>query len=134
MPGTAGLSVNHPGTALPQGWQWVPLLRLAKQESGHTPSRSHPEYWDGGVPWIGIRDAGAHHGRAISQSIQTVSNAGLANSSARLLPTGTGLPHAHGFGGLCHDPSATNGDKSGLCDLDLHRGAPARVPNVLLDG
>ena len=87
--GTAALAVNDPGTPLPEGWAWVPLLRISKQETGHTPSRSHPEYWDGGVPWIGIRDAGAHHGRFIEQSMQTISEAGLANSSARMLPAGT---------------------------------------------
>ena len=89
MPGVAGLSVNNPGTPLPDGWRWVPLLRIARQETGHTPSRSQSSYWDGGVPWIGIRDAGAHHGRYITETMQTISKAGLANSSARLLPAGT---------------------------------------------
>lgn len=89
VPGVAGLSVNAPGVAVPNGWQWVSLLRVAKQETGHTPSRSHPEYWDGGIPWVGIRDAGAHHGRGIMETMQTISEEGLANSSARLLPKGT---------------------------------------------
>lgn len=88
-PGLAALSVNDPGTPIPPGWKWVRLRRIARQETGHTPSRSHPEYWDGGVAWIGIRDAGAHHGRTINETIQTISDAGLANSSARLLPAGT---------------------------------------------
>lgn len=87
--GVAGLAVNDPGTVLPRGWTWVPLLRVAKQETGHTPSRSRADYWDGGVPWIGIRDAGEHHGRTIGSTMQTISEAGLANSSARLLPAGT---------------------------------------------
>ena len=89
IPGTAALAVNDPATPLPDGWAWVPLLRIAKQETGHTPSRSRSEYWDEGVPWIGIRDAGAHHGREIDQTMQTISAAGLDNSSARLLPAGT---------------------------------------------
>jgi len=89
IPGTAALSVNDPGTTLPGGWEWVPLLRVAKQETGHTPSRSHPNYWDGRIPWIGIRDAGAHHGHVIQKTVQTISAEGLANSSARLLPEGT---------------------------------------------
>jgi type I restriction enzyme S subunit len=89
IPGVAGLSVNDPGIDLPDGWAWVPLLHIAKQETGHTPSRSKPDYWDGGVPWIGIRDAGAHHGRFIEDTAQTISEAGLANSSARMLPAGT---------------------------------------------
>lgn len=89
IPGRGGLSVNNPGSALPPNWQWVPLLRVAKQETGHTPSRSQSSYWNGGVPWVGIRDAGAHHGRPIDETAQTISDEGLRNSSARLLPAGT---------------------------------------------
>ena len=87
--GRGGISVNNPGTALPAGWDWVPLLRVARQETGHTPSRSHPEWWRGDVPWIGIPDANRHHGGVINDTLQTISDAGLANSSARLLPAGT---------------------------------------------
>jgi type I restriction enzyme S subunit len=87
--GIAGLSVNDPGTAPPSGWSRVNLRRIARQETGHTPSRSRPDYWDGGIPWIGIRDAGSHHGKIINDTLQTISKAGLANSSARLLPAGT---------------------------------------------
>lgn len=87
--GTAGISLNDPGSPLPRGWAWVPLLRIAKQETGHTPSRGRSDYWDGEVPWIGIRDAGQHHGRQIQDTMQTITEAGLANSSARLLPAGT---------------------------------------------
>jgi type I restriction enzyme S subunit len=89
VPGIAGLAINDPGGSLPRGWKWVSLLRVARQETGHTPSRSQPSYWDGGIPWIGIRDAGAHHGQHIMKTAQTISEAGLANSSARLLPAGT---------------------------------------------
>lgn len=89
VPGQAALSVNDPGTAAPRGWAWTPLLRIARQETGHTPSRSVASYWGGEVPWIGIRDAGAHHGRAIRDTLQTITEDGLANSSARLLPAGT---------------------------------------------
>ena len=89
-PGTAALSVNDPGTPPPPGWAWTPLLRVARQETGHTPSRGVASYWDGGdVPWIGIRDAGAHHGTTIYDTMQKCTPLGLENSSARLLPTGT---------------------------------------------
>ena len=89
-PGTAALSVNDPGTPPPPGWAWTPLLRVARQETGHTPSRGFGSYWDGGdVPWIGIRDAGAHHGTTIYDTMQKCTPLGLENSSARLLPTGT---------------------------------------------
>lgn len=89
IPGRGGISVNSPGTALAAGWAWVPLLRVARQETGHTPSRSHPEWWNGDVPWVGIPDANRHHGGVIDNTLQTINAAGLANSAARLLPAGT---------------------------------------------
>lgn len=89
-PGTAALSVNDPGSPAPPGWAWTPLLRVARQETGHTPSRRVAAFWDeGDVPWIGIRDAGANHGTTIFDTIQKCTQLGLENSSARLLPAGT---------------------------------------------
>ena len=88
-PGLAAISVGHPQTAAPPRWSWTPLSRVARMESGHTPSRNHPEYWGGGIPWVGIRDAREHHGQVILSTGQTVSDLGLANSSARLLPAKT---------------------------------------------
>lgn len=87
--GIGGIAVNAPPIALPDGWAWVSLRRIARQETGHTPSRLHPEWWDGDVPWIGIKDANIHHGRVINDTIQTTNEEGLANSSARLLPKDT---------------------------------------------
>lgn len=87
--GRAGLSVGHPGTQPPPKWSWVPLGRIAKMESGHTPSREHASYWNGDVAWIGIADAREHHGCEIHQTFQTVTDEGIANSAARLLPART---------------------------------------------
>ncbi|MFT8480439.1 restriction endonuclease subunit S [Gluconobacter oxydans] len=111
--GAAALSVNKPDIKLPDGWGWVPLLRLARQETGHTPSRSKPEYWDGDISWIGIRDAGTHHGRRIDHTLQTITNAGLANSSARLLPAGTvclSRTASVGYVTIMNKPMATSQD------------------------
>jgi hypothetical protein len=57
--------------------------------TGHTPSRSRSDYWGGEIPWIGIRDANAHHGRAIRETAQTITPAGIANSAAVIHPAGT---------------------------------------------
>jgi type I restriction enzyme S subunit len=89
IPGVAGLSVNHPNTEPPPGWCWTPITRIARQETGHTPSRSHPDWWVGEIPWIGIKDASLHHGGYIRDTIQHTNEQGLANSAARLLPTNT---------------------------------------------
>ncbi|WP_245459903.1 restriction endonuclease subunit S [Rhizobium leguminosarum] len=87
--GKAALAINKPAEVAPSGWEWVPLSLVAQQETGHTPSRSHPEWWGGEIPWIGIRDARLHHGGKIYDTLQTTNPLGLTNSSARLLPEGT---------------------------------------------
>ncbi|WP_226498513.1 restriction endonuclease subunit S [Ferribacterium limneticum] len=73
----------------PSGWWWTPLSTVARLESGHTPSRKHPEYWGGDIPWVGIRDATANHGQTIHDTQQRTNPLGIANSSARVLPTNT---------------------------------------------
>lgn len=88
--GRIALSVGRPDRMPePPGFRWTALAAVARLESGHTPSRSKPEYWDGDVPWIGIRDATGNHGKTIGSTAQTITRAGLENSSARLLPAGT---------------------------------------------
>lgn len=87
--GRLGIAVGDPGTALPKGWRWTKLLDVAVLESGHTPSRREPDYWDGNIPWLGIVDARGNHGRVIYDTAQHVTPAGLKNSSARLLPKRT---------------------------------------------
>lgn len=87
--GQYALSVGDASMPAPPGWRWTPLLDVARLESGHTPSRRHPEWWDGNVPWIGIKDARLHHGEVITQTLQSTNEDGLANSAARLLPAGT---------------------------------------------
>ncbi|MBP7799651.1 MAG: restriction endonuclease subunit S [Thermoanaerobaculaceae bacterium] len=89
IPGAFALSVGMPDLPAPDGWRWVKLTDVARLESGHTPSRKHPEYWDGDIQWLGIQDARQHHGREILETRQTISELGIANSSARILPAGT---------------------------------------------
>ncbi len=90
IPGDVALTVGTSNDLVaPQGWQWVRLTDVARLESGHTPSRRHPEYWDGEISWLGLRDAKANHGGVINESTQHITQLGLDNSSARLLPPGT---------------------------------------------
>lgn len=73
----------------PHGWKWHLLTDVARLESGHTPSRRHPEWWGGDTPWIALPDIRALDGTTAFETTETVNAAGLANSSARLLPAGT---------------------------------------------
>lgn len=83
------LAVGMPSTPAPHGWKWVALTSVARMESGHTPSRRHPEYWGGDIPWISIVDAKRHHGGLITDTIENTNAAGIENSSARVLPQKT---------------------------------------------
>jgi len=76
-------------SAIPTDWDLVTLTSVAKLESGHTPDRKRPEYWNGQIPWISLQDADALGKLGICDSAETIGPDGLANSSARMLPAGT---------------------------------------------
>lgn len=87
--GPFSLAVLDPDLPARRGWRWSQLTDLARLESGHTPSRKHPEYWGGDIPWIGIKDARDHHGGAVYATLENTNPLGIANSSARVLPART---------------------------------------------
>jgi type I restriction enzyme S subunit len=87
--GIAALSVGPTECEIPAGWSCVPLIQIARLESGHTPSRSRPDWWGGDVSWVGVVDARLHNGKTIFETLQHTNEEGLANSAARMLPTGT---------------------------------------------
>lgn len=78
---------------VPEHWVVTPIRHVARLESGHTPSRSRPEWWeDCMIPWFTLADIWQvrEQGRSvITETKEKVSELGLANSSARLLPQGT---------------------------------------------
>lgn len=87
--GSVALAVGKPTAEAPKGFRWVALTDLARLETGHTPSRKVPAYWNGSIPWIGIRDATGNHGRTITATREYITEEGEAHSSARLLPAKT---------------------------------------------
>src|SRR5262245_63931459 len=59
-------------------------------ESGSTPSTANDDYWDGGIPWLTPKEVTGLTDRLfVSKTTRTISELGLANSAARLLPAGT---------------------------------------------
>lgn len=70
-------------------WTWHRLTDLARLESGHTPSRSRPDWWGGDIPWIALPDIRAVDGQVITRTIETTNAEGIAHSAARILPTDT---------------------------------------------
>jgi type I restriction enzyme, S subunit len=78
---------------VPAHWRVMPIRLAARLESGHTPSRSRPDWWiDCSIPWFSLADVWQirEGGRdVVYETKELVSELGLANSSARLLPKGT---------------------------------------------
>lgn len=65
------------------------LTDVARLATGHTPDRKIAEYWGGRIPWITLGDIRAIHGRTIHSTRECVTQKGINNSSAVVLPSGT---------------------------------------------
>lgn len=78
-----------PTVDAPDGWRWTPLQEVARLESGHTPSRRHPEYWGGDIPWLSLKDIQGLHAAYVHETQDMPTSLGIENSSARVLPKGT---------------------------------------------
>lgn len=70
-------------------WELCLLDTLAKRGSGHTPDKKHPEYWGGGIKWVSLKDSDRLDRVYISETVETISRAGINNSSAVEHPPGT---------------------------------------------
>lgn len=79
----------------PAHWSEVKLTLAARLGSGHTPSRSRPEWWeDCDIPWVTTGEVSQMRDDRIETLYETresVSRLGIANSSARVHPAGTVL-------------------------------------------
>lgn len=74
---------------IPQDWKLVRLTSVAKLESGHTPNRDTPEYWGGTIPWLSLGDTDALDQLTTESTLEQVTEKGIKNSSARVLPVDT---------------------------------------------
>lgn len=108
---------------IPHGWQSQPLSSVANIIGGGTPSTTDPAYWNGAIPWATPTDITALTGRYIAQTEKTITDAGLSNSGARLLPPQSLLMTSRATIGKCAIntvPMATNqGFASLVCNNKL---------------
>jgi type I restriction enzyme S subunit len=68
------------------GWQRKTIGDVCEVVNGGTPKTGVAEYWDGSHQWITPAEMGKRTSPYIGQTERTISDAGLRNSSARLLP------------------------------------------------
>jgi type I restriction enzyme S subunit len=80
---------------IPESWRVASLSEVAKISSGGTPDRSKPEYWGGTIPWV---RTGEIRYNTIVSTEERITQEGLENSAARILPAGTLLMAMYGQG------------------------------------
>lgn len=107
------LSVGNAPRSAPHGWRWKRLTSIAKLESGHTPSRYHPEWWGGDIPWLALPDIRELDGRVAMETSEFTNEQGIEHSSARVLPADTvclSRTASVGFVTIMGRPMATSQD------------------------
>ena len=72
-----------------KGWNTDPLTDVCSRiYGGGTPSKSHPEYFEGSIPWVSPKDMKSD---VITDSIDHITEEAIANSTTNLVPEGSVL-------------------------------------------
>ncbi|MFC4356558.1 restriction endonuclease subunit S [Halobium salinum] len=112
---------------IPQGWDTTKVRFVAQLESGHTPSKSEDIYWENlTIPWVTTSDIHKFRNSDriyLNQTEYKISELGLENSGAQLLPKGTvflSRTASVGFSGIMNKQMATSQDFANwVCSDDL---------------
>ena len=94
---------------VPEGWVWTTLGEVGSWQSGGTPSRSNKTYYGGNIPWL---KTGELNDGLISYIPESITEEAVANSSAKINPTGSVLIAMYGATigklGILTFPATTN--------------------------
>ena len=72
---------------IPSGWKVGQFMSFFELLSGGTPRTSESRFWNGQIPWASIADLKSN-GTWLNQTQKFITEQGLDNSSAKLLPKG----------------------------------------------
>lgn len=92
-------------------WPRVALGEIVQVVGGGTPSTRNPEHFDGDIPWLRPKDLSGTHDRYVKRGERNLSQIGLDNSSAKLVPANSVLLSTRapiGYVALSANPIATN--------------------------
>lgn len=77
---------------IPEGWRVATIGDLGDVVGGGTPSKKREDYFtQNGIPWITPKDLSNSKNRYVERGSVDITEEGLKNSSAKLLPKGTVL-------------------------------------------
>ena len=105
---------------IPESWEWVRLGELGEWCSGATPSRQHPEYFGGEIPWLKTGDLNDGYIKEVPESI---TDEGFQHYSTKINPIGSVLIAMYGATigrlGILQIPATTN---QACCACELFSG------------
>ena len=81
---------------VPEGWEVGVLDDVIELLSGGTPKTALSEYWNGIIPWYTAKDAPSPTDVFVVDTERKITQAGIDNSSTRMLPAGTTVITARG--------------------------------------
>ena len=81
---------------VPEGWEVKALSSVCTLVGGGTPKRSESAYWGGDVPWYSVKDAPSDGEIWVINTSEQITDHGLANSAARIVPKGSTIISARG--------------------------------------
>ena len=97
---------------VPEGWGKLHISDVCDTIGGGTPSTKVKEYYqNGSIPWVTPTDITKNNSLVLLDTAAKITNEGLNNSSAKMVPPGTILMTSRasvGFFGICNFPVCTN--------------------------
>lgn len=100
-----------------EGWEETTLFDAIELVGGGTPKTSIEEYWNGSIKWLSGGDIASNHKSIITSSEKTITEEGLNNSSAKLLPKFSTVISARGTVGkycIISEPMAYSQSNYGI--------------------
>jgi type I restriction enzyme S subunit len=87
---------DSPLGKVPRGWKVKGLDEIVVTLSGGTPKTSVAKYWNGNIPWFSVVDAPDASDIFVINTEKHITQAGIDNSAAKILPEGTTIISARG--------------------------------------
>ena len=71
---------------IPSSWEWVRLGSVILYDlGGGTPDKSNPEYWNGNIPWMSVKDFSLNKNNLILDTVDHINEKAIKNSSTNLI-------------------------------------------------
>jgi type I restriction enzyme S subunit len=85
-----------------ESWETTSLFDVIELIGGGTPKTDIAEYWNGDIKWISAKDVTPNHKKFIVDTEKKITEQGLSNSSAKILPKYATIISARGtVGNYC---------------------------------